>query len=127
MFTMDQLMLHLLGDYVLQTDHMAIHKTKKTWVAFFHALVYSLPFVLVCDSFPALFIIFFTHGLIDRFRLARYVAMLKNMLGDPAHFRSYLTGTGFPEATPRWSSGWLLVIIDNIMHLVINGLAIYYL
>ena len=71
MFTMDQLMLHLLGDYVLQSEYMAANKAKKTWVAFFHALVYTIPFYLICQSYTALFVIFFTHGVIDRFRLGQ--------------------------------------------------------
>ncbi len=127
MFTMDQLIMHLLGDYILQTDHMARNKVKKTWVAFFHAFVYTLPFLFVCDSPLALFVIFFTHGLIDRFRLARYVAMAKNMVGDPANYKQYYTPTGFLKEGPAWNAGWLLVVIDNIMHIVINGLAIHYL
>ncbi len=127
MFTMDQLMLHLLGDYVLQSEYMAANKAKKTWVAFFHAFVYSAPFLLICQSYPALFVIFFTHAIIDRFRLARYVIMAKNIAGDPVHYRNYLTSSGFPENLPAWSAGWLVVIVDNIMHLFINGMAIYYL
>lgn len=127
MFSADQLILHLVGDYILQTDHMAQYKSQKTWVAFLHAFVYSLPFLWICDSPAALFVIFFSHGIIDRFRLARYVAMIKNIAGDPIHHKIYRTQTGYPENTPAWVAGWLFVIVDNTMHLVINGLAIYYL
>ena len=127
MFSVNQLMLHFLGDYILQTDHMAQNKAKKTWVAFFHAFVYSLPFLLICNSPLALFVIFFTHGIIDRFRLARFVAMAKNMIGNPSNYQIYKTESGFPKETPAWVSGWLFVIIDNFMHITINGFAIYYL
>ncbi len=78
MFSVDQLMLHLLSDYILQTDHMAQNKSKKTWVAFFHAFVYSLPFLLIWRFASGIVCYFFSHGLIDRYRLARYIAMIKN-------------------------------------------------
>ncbi|NIM70571.1 MAG: DUF3307 domain-containing protein, partial [Xanthomonadales bacterium] len=32
--------------------------------------------------------------------------------------------TGFDPDTPAWSAGWLVVIIDNLMHILINGFAI---
>ena len=40
----EQLLAHLVGDYVLQTDHMAVRKTKSFAVACWHAFVYSIPF-----------------------------------------------------------------------------------
>jgi hypothetical protein len=43
----EQLILHLLGDYVTQSDWMARNKTKALLPAFWHAAVYSLPFLLV--------------------------------------------------------------------------------
>jgi hypothetical protein len=39
----NQLILHLIGDYVTQSDWMAQRKTKSTWAAFVHATVYSMP------------------------------------------------------------------------------------
>ena len=43
--TSDQL-VHSIGDYVLQSDWMATNKTKNSFAAFIHALVYSLPFLI---------------------------------------------------------------------------------
>lgn len=79
---MIQLLLHLIGDYTLQSHWMAINKTKAFWSAFCHATVYSLPFLLV-GSWLAVFVIWSTHLLIDRYRLARYVVWAKNRLLGP--------------------------------------------
>jgi len=43
---MEQLILHLTGDYLLQSDWMALNKIKSNRAAATHALVYSLPFLL---------------------------------------------------------------------------------
>lgn len=48
-----------------------------------------------------------THALIDRYRLAHYVAIAKNIAGDPDHWRHYLTHPGCPASTPPWmAAGW---------------------
>ncbi len=131
MFGADQLVAHLIGDYVLQSDWMASEKTKRLWVAFFHAIFYAVPFVLILDgiSLPALAIIISTHALIDRFRLARYVTWAKNWIalkfdGDPTPPWSQCTATGFGPEKPTWMAVWLLIIVDNVMHIVINAVAL---
>lgn len=47
---MIQLILHLVGDYITQTDWMAKNKTKNSFAAGSHALIYSLPFLLLKPS-----------------------------------------------------------------------------
>jgi hypothetical protein len=88
---MEQLILHLFGDYVTQSDWMANNKTKSSYAAAAHALVYSLPFFLflyVTRATPRPFlagvVILATHFLIDRFRLARYMAWAKNLISPKA-------------------------------------------
>jgi Protein of unknown function (DUF3307) len=143
---MEQLITHLFGDYIFQSEWMANGKTKTSWPALVHALVYSLCFVPLCwvaakdltpkpdvcityvdrlgneticqpvampkdgERFspqlapgavnwnlyatrpmpvwtPRYFrwlpwlVIFGSHFLIDRFRLARYVVWVKNFIG----------------------------------------------
>lgn len=78
---MEQLIVHLFGDYITQSDWMAQNKAKAYFPAFVHALVYSLPFLLLTTHIMALLCIFGTHFLIDRFRLARYVVWAKNFIG----------------------------------------------
>jgi hypothetical protein len=124
---MEQLLAHLVGDYVLQTSHMAEKKTQSWAVAILHAFVYSLPFLLLTQSAAALFVIFSTHAVIDRYRVAAYVARVKNMAGEPTHWRRYLTHTGYASSTPDWLSVWLVIITDNTLHMVTNYFALKYL
>jgi len=124
---MEQIILHLVGDYITQTDWMANEKTKRTWAAFVHATIYSAPFLLLTQSPLALFVIWFSHLLIDRFRLARYVIFAKNWITDHSLTWEDCQATGYPSATPPWLSVWLMIIADNTMHLAINYASIAWL
>ena len=124
---MEQLILHGIGDYITQTDWMANEKTKRTWAAFVHATIYSLPFLLLTQSPLAIFVIWFTHLLIDRFRLARYVVFAKNWITNMSLTWEDCKATGYPSTTPPWLSVWLLIIADNVMHVSINYAAIRWL
>jgi|SRR5882672_6070588 len=116
--TADQVLAHAIGDYIFQSHWMATEKTKQSIAAAIHAITYTLPFVLLTQSPLALAIICGTHFLVDRFRLARFVVWLKNGPWLP------LTATGYQADVPPWLSVWLLIIADNIIHVVINGLAL---
>ena len=120
------LLLHLLGDYVLQSDWMAQEKTKAWWPAFLHALTYTIPFTLLFGfQWEPLVLIGGTHFAIDHWRLARYVCWAKNFPAPKAYRYSWTEcfSTGYPQAMPAWLSVWLLIITDNAMHLALNGLA----
>lgn len=124
---MEQLLCHLVGDYVLQTDYMASNKRKNLVVAFYHAFVYSLPFVLLGPSFTAWAFIFFSHAIIDHFALARYVIYYYNYVFGAISLDltwEDCNATGFSPDKPAWLAVWLLIIVDNTMHLVINYLAL---
>jgi hypothetical protein len=105
---------------------MANNKTKAWWPAFCHAIVYSLPFLLI-GSARAFLVIFVTHLLIDRFRLARYVVWLKNRVTDRAFPPVADCPTGYAPSVPVWLSTWLLIITDNTMHVCINYAALRWL
>lgn len=152
---MIQLILHLIGDYVTQSDYMAQNKTKRFCPAMLHAIVYSLPFLLLKPSWIAFAVILGTHFLIDRYRLARFVVYVKNVLLNPpllgACFRGVdpadarlesefqdlaltgkwswdnCSGTGYPADAPPWLAVWLLIAADNTLHLLINWTALTYL
>lgn len=124
---MEQLILHLIGDYILQNDWMARTKTSKTLAALCHATVYSIPFILLTQSPQALFVIWFTHLLIDRFRLARYVIFAKNRIADGSLSWRDCKATGYHHSKPEWMAVWLMIIVDNTMHLAINYAAISWL
>lgn len=127
MFTADQLVAHAVGDYVLQSEWMAQEKTRRSLAAFVHCAFYILPFLLITQNVATLAVIFGTHFVIDRWHLARYVVWLKNRPWPGSAEWSACRKTGYHPDTPPWLAGWLVIIVDNIMHIVINGLAIYYI
>lgn len=149
---MEQLLLHLTGDYLLQSEHMGTKKRFSTFWAALHALVYSLPFLLLLKpSWTAWGVIFGTHLLIDRFGLARQVVWTKNILlgfwpervfcalsGSTARLEEWkrdgrklswanCRATGYPAETPAWLAGMLLIVADNTLHLVINWASLRWL
>ncbi len=124
---MEQLILHLIGDYVTQTDRMSKQKVIDIRFALLHAFVYSLPFLILDISLIAFMVIFLSHAVIDRYRLAKYVVYGKNWLHDRSLKWDDCKGTGYHKDVPAWLSVWLMIIADNTLHLSINYLAIAYL
>ena len=130
MFTANQLVAHAFGDYILQSQWMADNKTKRSIAALAHATTYMLPFLILTRSPLALLVMWGSHFLIDRFRLARYVCWLKNgplMRWHGGLVWKRMTATGYQDAVPAWMAVWLLVIADNVCHVLINGAALRWL
>jgi len=139
---MIQLILHLWGDYLTQSDWMAQNKTKRWFPAISHATVYSLPFLLI-GSPLAVLVIWATHAVIDRFRLARYLCWAKNWIAPwetrwIAEARGFhkippnwpwkdCKATGYEPGCPVWMATWLMIIADNTLHLTINYMALRWL
>jgi hypothetical protein len=124
MFTADQFVAHLVGDYIIQSDWMANEKTKRSLAAAIHAVTYTLPFLLITRNPLALAIIAGTHFVIDRWRLARFVIWLKERPWPGSLPLSQMGPTGYPADKPAWLAVWLLIIADNTLHLICNGAAI---
>lgn len=127
MITADQLLAHAVGDYVLQSEWMANNKGRNSLAAALHALAYTLPFLLLTLEPLALAFIGGTHFVIDRWRLARYVIWLKNRPFPGSRPWSECRSTGYPPDTPRYLSAWLLIIVDNTLHVLMNGMALAWL
>ena len=129
LLTMDQVLVHIFGDYFLQSDYMATNKKDKVFPALAHAVTYVLPFLLLTKSLVALLVISGTHFAIDHWGLARYLAWLKNFLGPKSSRRPWKECelTGFSPDRPIWLTVWLTIIMDNTLHLLINALSIRYL
>jgi hypothetical protein len=150
--TADQIVLHAIGDYVLQSDYMATEKTKRWLPALAHAVVYTLPFLFLTRSPLALLVIAATHFVIDRWRLARYVCWAKNFMAPKwiettctctpplegcsdcgktwkvrNHPWSVCSGTGSHPERPAWLTVWLMILTDNVLHLLCNGAALKWL
>lgn len=129
MITANQLVLHGIGDYIIQSDWMATTKTSRHWPAVIHSVTYGIPFLLLRPSWLAMTVIVVSHFVIDRWRLARYVIWVSNFLAPRGVNSPWgaCTATGFPDDRPPWLAVWLLFIVDNLMHVIINGAALTYL
>lgn len=126
---------HFIGDYLLQSHWMATRKTESWWAAFVHAMAYSLPFYILLmvtfgpgiDTWLVLSAIMGTHLIIDHWRLAKHIGWLKNQIGTKESRPSYeeaMANGGYPASTPAWLSTWLMIITDNLIHILINFLAV---
>lgn len=126
-FSAAQIVAHLVGDYLLQSDSMALRKRTRFSYALFHALVYSVPFLFFRPSIAAWLVIVGTHAWIDHLGLARYVVWAKNFLAPredwPPPF-ARCAATGYPDSKPAYLAVWLTIIADNTLHLLCNALAL---
>ena len=50
MFTANQIVAHLVGDYLLQSDWMAREKHRRLDAAVLHVVFYTLPFVFITQE-----------------------------------------------------------------------------
>lgn len=130
------LIVHMVGDYVFQTNHMAQNKTRSWGPAVAHALAYTLPFAALylavgrhqATPWPALLFIGGTHLLIDHYRLAVYVLWAKNQLAPAASRYTWESRGPFGEPPSDkdkpFIAFWVMVLTDNAMHLVCNAFAL---
>lgn len=127
------IILHLFGDYVLQSEWMAENKMKNWWPAIVHGITYTLPFMIITQVWWALLIIGGTHVIIDHYRLARYVVWARNQLA-PKYYRYPVWWIQVDDHNgarhqrevghDRWLYSWLMIIIDNTIHLILNATVI---
>ena len=132
MITADQILCHLIGDYLLQSHAMAISKRVVSMACLAHVLAYAIPFLWLTPSWKAYLAIIASHFLIDRFGIARYVVYFKNsFLGNPTGWIvddwDLCKLTGYGPDVPPWLAVWLMIIADNTLHLACNGLALKFL
>ena len=136
-------LLHLLGDYLFQNDYLANNKTKSFTPAFIHALIYSLPFLALVNG-AAWWIVLISHYFIDRYRLAVHYIRLVNIrftieyctvldkngflvLKTRYHLeRNDTSNFGYDPQKPAFIAFWLMIIVDNSIHILINSLCIEY-
>lgn len=150
---MEQLLVHIFGDYVMQSDWMALNKSKKTFPCLVHVLIYTACFLILTTSWKALLVIGLTHFLLDRFHtpMKRFI-WLRGHLNPKFDYPVYgkCNTTGYYDDSPFNSvhvnnpsgdgsteryhkprlfgiSIWLYIIHDNWLHLVINYFALKYL
>jgi len=121
---MEQLLLHLIGDFILQNDYVATNKKNKgllgLCICICHGFLYTVPFVIFLDlSITCALVICVTHVIIDRTIITTRFLAWRNSTS--------LTNFGFSDERPAHLTLWLNIITDNTFHLIINFLAIRYL
>ncbi len=129
---MEQLILHGIGDYFIQTDEWAAGKKNKGLYGLkcclLHCITYSIPFLLI-GSPIAVLVIFITHFAFDRTNWIAYALAWKNgaYKGNDKTLGYDISNFGFWQTKPKYMSIWLFIITDNICHIICNYLALKYL
>ena len=97
---MHPFLAHLIGDFLLQNEWMAMNKKDKVVAVFVHVLVYLLPFVFTNLSLWQIIIIGVLHGVQD-------------------HSSFVMWWIRVWKKTPESHLGILPMIIDQVFHLVV--------
>lgn len=95
---------HLMGDYLLQNDWMAVGKKKSTGICAIHCLIWTIS--VVCMSQWMVWwvpiILFATHFAQDRTGLVRW-------------YMDHNGQSSFATDLAPWS----IIVVDNVLHLVV--------
>jgi len=102
---------HLVGDYLLQNDWMALHKRNNSFRCLVHCVLYTFAVWLFAASWitlPGLAFCLITHFVFDRFGLARRYMRLVGQ-------EQFATGPCAP---------WSIIVVDNTFHLITLALIV---
>lgn len=127
MYTATQLVAHLVGDFILQTDWMAREKSRNSLACLVHVVAYTLPFLFLTQTPETLLVIAGSHFLIDRWRLPRFIIWARNLPFPGRQPFSECKKTGFHKDVPEDLAQLLYIVFDSSCHILINGAALYYL
>lgn len=122
--TLNILMGHLVGDYVLQNNYLAQNKTKSSWVCTLHCLLYSLSMQFFCyenipDGLDVCFfgLVFSTHWIIDRYSLADYYLKFINGRSIFEFYYSKYENSNLHILNGSFTS-LVYAVTDNTFHLL---------
>lgn len=94
---------HLVGDYLLQNDWMALHKKKSSFRCAIHCALWATSVVLFSGFHPATWItLFVTHFIQDRTGI---ILWWMKQIGQ----EQFATGPCAP---------WSIIVVDNVWHIV---------
>jgi hypothetical protein len=93
---------HLIGDYILQNDYMAMGKKKSSWICGLHIAIYMLPFLLCGLNWWQFLLIAAQHFAIDRTGFVVWFMKIKGSGG-------FATGVCSP---------WSVIVVDNVLHIL---------
>jgi hypothetical protein len=94
---------HLIGDYLLQTDWMAVGKKQKSWICLVHVVIYLLPFLFCNIVLWKLLVIGLQHFAQDRTDFVVWFMRTK--------------GSGNFAKGPM--APWSIIVTDNILHILV--------
>lgn len=100
---------HLIGDYILQTDKMALGKKTSSWMCLAHVCAYMIPFLLCGLSLWQFAIIAAQHFAQDR---TGFVVWFMKWKGS----EKFATGPCAP---------WSIIVTDNVIHVVTIAAVVY--
>lgn len=123
-----QLLLHTVGDFWLQSSWMALNKYRSKRIAAVHAIVYTVPFLILTRNPVQLFLIAIAHGIIDHFRLASVMPRFTNWDWTGWQWHGWRNGRSYnPAAQPPYFGSelsWITTVLDASMHLIWNYLVL---
>ena len=94
---------HLVGDYLVQNDWMALNKKKSTFHCLVHCLLWATSVCLFSGwGWWAFFILFATHFIQDRTNI---VFWWMSLIGQ----KQFASGVCAP---------WSVIVVDNVWHIV---------
>lgn len=101
---MNWLMGHLIGDYLLQDDWMALNKKRSSFACLVHCLLYTAA-VGLATRWPlwTIPVIFATHFAQDRTNFIVWFMQHKNQRQFAA-----------PPMAP-----WSIIVVDNVLHMCV--------
>jgi len=96
---------HLVGDYLLQNDWMALNKKKRTLPCAIHCTLWTLAVCAFANwwTLPAVAVLWVTHFAQDRTQIVLYWMTKINRQ---------------PEFVKPPSAPWSITVIDNVWHIV---------
>lgn len=128
---------HLLGDYLLQTEWMALDKSKNTlkgwYAAVIHCYLYTAAVCVFMWNFDFIWIVavFLSHFPIDKFGLAeKYMKYVKGsslrQYIDTVNWTAERAPDDFTKGHQMLTGGFrafVYAVTDNTMHLILMYLA----
>ena len=95
---------HLVGDYLLQNDWMALNKKRNPLICFVHAILWtaSVCFFAAWSNPWAIGVLLLTHFIQDH---SDVVILWMRMIGQ----KQFATGPCSP---------WSIIVVDNVWHIV---------
>ena len=95
---------HLVGDYLMQNDWMALNKKQRTWPCVVHVSLYTLA-IWAFTFWPlwALAVVWLTHFAQDRTQIINW----------------WMRAIGQGKFATAPMAPWSMIVVDNVWHLVV--------